>query len=154
MPGDPPLRRAKGHCVQLLGQQAYRPGQILHHGQGQFRIPGHRLGSQLPVDGDQFTGGYGHGGGDPGELVKKGRLAKQTARRIDVQHPLCSIGGLDVAFDPAAFQVVEAGSLSVLKVDEVACGAPDGGTAQGKGSPQLGRKIQREIHGSHLTNIF
>lgn len=71
VPGDPPLRRPKGHGVQLLGQQAHRPCQVLHHGQGQLRISGYRLGGQLPVDGDQLTGGEGHGGGDPGSLSKK-----------------------------------------------------------------------------------
>jgi hypothetical protein len=129
-----------------LGQQAHRPCQVLHHGQGQLRISGYRLGGQLPVDGDQLTGGEGHGGGDPGELVKKGRLAEQAARRINIQYPLRSIGGLDIAFDPAAFQIVEAGRFGVLKVNEVAGRAPDGGAAQGEGSPQLGRKIQGEIH--------
>ena len=70
----------------------------------------------------------------PGELVKKGRLAEQTARRINIQYPLRSIGGLDIAFDPAAFQIVEAGRFGVLKVNEVAGRAPDGGAAQGEGS--------------------
>ena len=43
-----------------------------------------------------------------------------------IRDRLRPVGGLDIAFDPAAFQVVEAGGLSILEVDEVAGGAPDG----------------------------
>ncbi len=55
-PGDPPLRRTKGHGVQLLRQQAHRPEPGTSSWTEPARIPGHRLGGQFPVDGDQLAG--------------------------------------------------------------------------------------------------
>lgn len=77
---------------------------------------------------------------------QKGRLAEQTARRINIQYPLRSIGGLDIAFDPAAFQIVEAGRFGVLKVNEVAGRAPDGGRLRAKGAHSWeGKSRERSI---------